>query len=185
MGIDHKFGICIDCPEDSKPKMLIAGRCQMHYWISRKKIYQEKKKFKMEDEKNELDLFFQKIISVVLIKNPFCWECKSFIPEKFYRHAIAHIFQKSIFKSVETHPFNFLILGAGCGCHDKSHRIDTFSQMKVFPMAVQRFRFFEKNITEKHKYLENFRIAAEQILQNRAQSNGNTPNLIDNLKIMI
>ena len=88
-------------------------------------------------------------------KHPYCSECGKWIPPKFYRHAIAHIFPKAIFPSVATHPLNYLILAAGC-CHDKTHRLDTFSQMICFKEAVERFKQFENQITEKHKYKDLF-----------------------------
>lgn len=116
--------------------------------------------------KCELEQWFLNIEREIR-QNPYCSECGGFIPEKIkmigtkhfingYRCATAHIFPKSIFKSVSIHHMNFLILGAGCGCHEKTHRLDTFSDMKVFGEAVKKFRIFHKYITEKHKYLDTF-----------------------------
>lgn len=106
------------------------------------------------------------MVTGVIAEKPYCWECGEFIPMPnlalpkkdqidFYHAASAHILFKSIFDSVKAHPYNFLVLGAGC-CHDKSHRMDTFSKMKVFPLAVKRFRLFEGLITEKHALLDEF-----------------------------
>lgn len=110
-----------------------------------------------------------------IAKSPYCWECKSFIPDKkrdkdnklvatkqFYHAATAHILAKGIFDSVKSHPFNYLVLGAGCGCHDKTHTLDTFSQMRIFGEAVKRFRKFEHLITEKHKLLDEFKRLADE-----------------------
>lgn len=69
-----------------------------------------------------------------------CSECGAFIPSQFARHAIAHLLPKKLFKSVATHPDNYLILGAGCGCHEKTHRIDKFIQMKIWPEAARRIK---------------------------------------------
>lgn len=91
-----------------------------------------------------------------IAKNPVCMECSAPIPKKFYRAATAHIFPKSIFPSVMANLNNRLFIGAGCGCHNKTHRLDTFSEMKVFPLAVERFNKFKHLITEKHKYLDAF-----------------------------
>lgn len=110
--------------------------------------------------RQEQEMWFEGI-GRVIAKNPKCWECGAWIPERFFRHATAHIFPKGIFESVATHPMNYLILGAGCGCHDKTHRLDTFSDMKVFGEAVRRFRLFEQSITEKHKYLDTFKKYAD------------------------
>lgn len=42
----NKKGFCIDCPEGSEEKFLIAKRCEIHYWKHRKKINTEKTKSK-------------------------------------------------------------------------------------------------------------------------------------------
>lgn len=105
--------------------------------------------------KKEMDSFW-KYAESVIDKKPYCWECGDFISKSDYRAATAHIFPKSIFESVASNKWNFLVLGARCGCHDKSHRLDTFSQMKVFPTAINRYMKFGELITEKHKYLSLF-----------------------------
>ncbi len=67
-----------------------------------------------------------------------CMECGAAIPSDYARHATAHLLPKKLFKSVATHPLNYLILGAGCGCHEKTHRIDKFIKMKIWPIAKER-----------------------------------------------
>ena len=69
-----------------------------------------------------------------------CMECGSHIPKDFARHATAHLLPKKLFKSIATHPMNYLILGAGCGCHQKTDRVDKFCQMKVWPEAARRIK---------------------------------------------
>jgi hypothetical protein len=101
--------------------------------------------------KKEMDAFW-KYAESVIDKKPYCWECGDFISKGDYRAATAHIFPKSIFESVASNKWNFLVLGARCGCHDKSHRLDLFSQMKVFPTAINRYTKFGDLITETHKY---------------------------------
>jgi len=54
----------------------------------------------------KLDLWFKEVKKVIEA-NPHCWNCGEYIPEKYYRHASAHIFAKSLFPSVSTHPMNF------------------------------------------------------------------------------
>ena len=105
--------------------------------------------------KKEMDAFW-KYAESVIDKKPYCWECGDFISKNDYRSATAHIFPKSIFESVASNKWNFLVLGARCGCHDKSHRLDAFSKMKVFPTAINRYMKFGELITEKHKYLSLF-----------------------------
>lgn len=67
-----------------------------------------------------------------------CQECGALIPKAFMRHATAHLLPKKIFKSVRTHELNYLILGAGCGCHDKTHTIEKFVKMNIWPKAAER-----------------------------------------------
>ncbi|MDN5470363.1 MAG: hypothetical protein L0G02_08095 [Lactococcus lactis] len=55
--IKPKIGECIDCPEESSAKYLIAGRCGYHYDIHRANVRAEKKAFKerngLHETKNE------------------------------------------------------------------------------------------------------------------------------------
>lgn len=91
-----------------------------------------------------------------IAKNPICWECRSFISAKYYRASTAHILPKKIFHSVEAHPMNYLILCDKNGCHSKTHRLDTFSKMKIFPVAIERFMIFYPEVKEKNKLLNEF-----------------------------
>ena len=112
--------------------------------------------------KEEMNLFWKKAEKEIA-KKPYCFECGDYIFPKDYRSATAHIFPKGIFESVSSNEFNYLVLGSRCGCHNLSHRLDTFSQMKVFPTAVNRFLKFGHLITEKHKYLTLFKEYANKI----------------------
>lgn len=97
-------------------------------------------------------------VATIIKPSPYCWNCGEFISENYYRHASAHIFPKAIFESVATHPFNFLVLGAGCGCHNEfDSNIENAAKMQVWAKAVERFKMFEAQIKEKHKYLELFK----------------------------
>lgn len=73
-----------------------------------------------------------------------CWETGANIPDKYMRAAIAHILPKKNniggFPSVATHPLNYLILSAANGSHDKTHTWSKFQEMKVWPLAVERFK---------------------------------------------
>ncbi len=102
----------------------------------------------------ELEQWFA-MVAAEIKKHPICQECGTFIPEKYYRHASAHILSKKIFKSVATNPNNFLILGASCGCH---HTFDNgkMQEMNVFEEAVRRFAIFAPLVKEKHKILHTF-----------------------------
>jgi len=67
-----------------------------------------------------------------------CMETGDLIPRKYARASIAHLLPKKIFKSVAGHPLNFLILSAANGSHDKTHRVDKFIKMKIWPEAKKR-----------------------------------------------
>jgi len=69
-----------------------------------------------------------------------CMECGFLIPSNYSRHATAHLLPKKLFKSVASHPLNYLILCAGNGCHEKTHRVDKFVKMKVWPEAARRIK---------------------------------------------
>lgn len=89
-----------------------------------------------------------------------CWECSEWIPLGYIRHATAHIISKVLFPSVSTHPNNFLILGAGCGCHYKYDRSwEDASKMKVFKEAKKRFLTFADLISleERRRIPEQFK----------------------------
>jgi len=112
---------------------------------SKKKIAQikaEKEALGKPASKLELDKWFYDIAQKHSIngKGCFCMECNAWIPHDYLRHATAHLLPKKIFKSVSTHPLNYLILGAGCGCHQKTDRVDKFIQMKVWGVAAERIR---------------------------------------------
>ena len=129
----------------------------------------------MVNHKFDLEEFFR-IASLELSLNPICDECSDFIPAKIYRlknnvwvevdnyrNCVAHILFKSKFHSVSCNHNNRLFLCAKNGCHERSHRLDTFSQMKIFPTAVMKFRLFENEIKESNKFLHAFREYANKI----------------------
>ena len=78
-----------------------------------------------------------------------------FEPDKFH-WSIAHIIKKSIFKSVSTHPMNFLEL---CWlCHQTfDSGYENAQKMYCWQEAKRKFGFFEKQITEVHKDLDWFK----------------------------
>lgn len=109
----------------------------------------EKMKAKIKEEKKvgsaphvtklALDKWYADIANEHLLNgSAICQECGAVIPASFMRHATAHLLPKKLFKSVAVHPLNYLILGAGCGCHEKTHRIDTFIKMSIWPEAKIR-----------------------------------------------
>jgi len=104
----------------------------------------DKRKAKIEAQKASgdsiLDTWFEEIEKRHCGEHGFthCMECGAVVPRSFIRHATAHLLPKKLFKSVAVHTLNYLILGAGCGCHEKTHRIDKFIKMKIWPEAKKR-----------------------------------------------
>lgn len=105
---------------------------------SAKRIAQEKQQ-KETAGPNTLNEWFDAVAKRHLVNGyAVCQECGGVIPEDYMRHATAHLLPKKIFKSISTNDLNYLILCAGNGCHDKTHRIDKFVTMKVWPIAAKR-----------------------------------------------
>lgn len=111
----------------------------------------------IKEKETELDKWFAHVATFIKA-DPYCENCGEEIPERYYKHASAHILPKSIFISVMTHPLNWLKLGASCGCHHEfDSSLDKACEMKIWPKAVDRFRTFEPLILETHKHLDLFK----------------------------
>lgn len=139
-------------PKEAVPKKKVPLRAK-----SLKKQAEEaeqKKSASAEGKDQSLDEWFQKIENLhwgeqdldadgfdhsegepIIVR---CMECNTPISRLFARHATAHLLPKKLFDSIKTNDLNYLILGAGCGCHNKTHRLDTFVKMKVWPIAKER-----------------------------------------------
>lgn len=104
-----------------------------------------------KDDKKERDQFFESLTIPAL-----CQECdKPLIAfNSFARRSVSsHILPKAYFKSVATNPLNIMFLGAGflggCGCHGQwDTNIDNRIKMKVYDLAVKRFRQFQHLLTQ-------------------------------------
>lgn len=161
-------GYAMSCaPQDVKDRVGSKKKVAARNQAARNKV----RMLLPKDKSNNMqELWFAKIIAEIR-QNPYCWETGDKIPDsyfdynkgeqvktdRFYRAACCHIFPKSIFLSIATHPLNYLVLSASNGSHDKTHRLDTFCKMGVWKEAVDRFKQFEPYITENHKYLNTFR----------------------------
>ena len=103
------------------------------------------------EKRKDLEAWFERTMKIV-DKNPYCWECGKYIPKSFYRAACAHILPKRKtygFPSVSTHELNFLVLGAGCGCHAKfDNSWDDASKMKVWNIALERIKIMLPDVSE-------------------------------------
>lgn len=116
-----------------------------------KYCYLKSAKPKLKDE--GLEQWFEQRKEDISKLGGICWECGETISPDYYRHATAHIFPKSIYKSVATNEHNYLCLCAKNGCHstfDKS--VEDAAKMKVWAIACKRYLLFKPLITETHKY---------------------------------
>jgi hypothetical protein len=107
---------------------------------SAKRVEKEKSEVVVKS-KDDLEMWFKNVQMKHFTEfGGACMECGSHIPLKYARHATAHLLPKNRFRSVACHPVNFLILGAGCGCHALTDRIDKFVGMKIWPEAAKRIK---------------------------------------------
>lgn len=170
--IKQKYGICIDEPDSTAEKPLIAGRCEYHYWVHRNKINEGKQKqqttklitknLKTEYSKELRDWFEQKMFESI----PICencgkeaWWIKKPAYKKLWYASQAHIIPKRKdygCPSVATHPMNHMVLFPAmsgiCNCHDLfDNSWSTASTMKVWPVAQRRFFLFHNLIIPSEK----------------------------------
>ena len=98
---------------------------------------------------NELSIWYQKRIQYA---KRICENCgndlSNYTPKDFHA-SIAHILPKSLFTSVATNKYNYLILGIWCGCHSNydSSWLKA-STMAAFTIAKGRFSLFRKDIDQ-------------------------------------
>lgn len=159
-------------PVFSTDKLTGLGYCKSHSWCrtdrdKRSPLQKHLDKAKQKTETTPIDeglnmvVFYAKAAKEIK-KNPHCAECNEFIPDKtldqksgkyvftdkYYRAATAHILPKATFPNVAAHPLNYVIAGAGCGCHNKTHRWDTFQKMKVWETALFRIEMMFPELTQ-------------------------------------
>jgi hypothetical protein len=123
------------------------------------------------DSETQLQQWYSHIMAT---EEPVCWETGERInkeDELGWRGSIAHILPKNLFPSVATHPLNYMILKMWGGTHtDYDSSWSKAKLMKVWPIAVERFLQFEKDIADnERKYLPNCFLLALQ-----AKEEGNT-----------
>lgn len=108
---------------------------------------------------DKLQKFFDQAAEIIAY-NPHCMECellgvRTFIPQKYYRAATAHVLQKRKeygFPSIAAHPENFLVLGTTCGHHALYDRSwEDAQKMKVFPLALSKMKMLLPLISESEK----------------------------------
>lgn len=179
--IQKKYSECLDCKNGIEVP-IIAGRCQMHYKIHRAKIQLERQKERRKirslktlpanrsmvdknkgESKDELALYFAKRMSEVPAICDNCGAEAEWIKQpkyyKLWKAAQAHLLEKRHFKSIQTHPLNFLTLFAGfsgvCDCHDDyDHDWERASKMNVWEKVIKRFKILYPLIApEERKFI--------------------------------
>lgn len=158
--LKSKRGVCVDCPPDKGNVLIYAsGRCYNHYWISRRNaaFNKSKSRFILYDKNKiangELTLneWFKHHVAN---SNWVCENCGAILQpnnDKIARSFQAHILPKNIFRSVSTDINNRMLLGAmnyPCNCHGQyDSNWDNASQMKIFPIALDRFLLFAHKLS--------------------------------------
>lgn len=121
----------------------------------------KKAALKRKVERKDFPKFFEAAIAE-LFKRPFCENCGEHIQINYMPvHNIAHILNKSKYKSVSTDPENYLLLCAAKdnrnACHEKFDGAPSdMVQMPVFELAKEKFEKFKDKVTEKGKLFHIF-----------------------------
>jgi hypothetical protein len=161
--INAKIGYCLDCPEASPMKPLIAKRCQFHYKIFRSKVNSEKRiakhpiicanKVSAYRFVSRAKWFKERANDLTGV----CAACGSRSCKddpKYEKFSIAHIFPKAYFPSVELHKDNFIELCFwDLNCHGQydNQGIETIVGTPAWLIMVKRFHAFEHLLTDEEK----------------------------------
>lgn len=159
-------GICNSCT-DNKPKKLIKGLCQYHYWSAKRQESQKnkppkkkewakksaaRKKEKLPDLQKWFEERHEEMVGI-------CCNCGA-ITDKYnhrWKWGIAHILPKKSsfggFPSVATNRDNWIELCMVNGCHQTfDGSWDAASKMKCFPLAKFKFMLFKNDIAQEERY---------------------------------
>jgi hypothetical protein len=146
-----KHGYCPIC-NDGQEKEMISGVCRYHYWAKLRQNTTLPAKnggpyrdiSRQNEEDPALERWYRDIVQLHK-GSPHCWNCGHLVAVwnyTFAKAAVAHILPKKTFLSINTHPLNYLFLGADC-CHNLWDRSwSSASEMKIFPVALERYRQF-------------------------------------------
>jgi hypothetical protein len=125
------------------------------------KKFTEKSKEKRKEERKDFPKFFQDAIEE-LRKNPVCQNCLQPINANYNAHFnIAHLLAKGTYKSVSTHPENYVFLcswkdNTGNDCHKYfDDHILARPHMRVFKLAKEKYLKFKDEVLEdgREKYI--------------------------------
>ncbi len=175
--ISLKLGYCIDCPTDAPKKPLIAGRCQFHYKLHRKKISYKKandranaiqsqpSKYKQsiiekvdKEEKDALIEWFRYWMANAEMRCENCGEPLTHYGIKAWHGSQHHILEKGLFPSVQSELQNHAVIGFYC-CHQQWHtNYQNAMKMPIWRVCVQRVQPILHLVQESHKILDLFQI---------------------------
>lgn len=111
-----------------------------------KPVSDEEKKFR-----KGLNVFFASQTLTMPLNCENCGDLLNAFNSFERRCTIAHILEKSKFKSIATHPQNKMFLCSKGGCHakfDNSTAVER-SQMPVYKLALERFEAFKDVLTDR------------------------------------
>ncbi len=156
MTIARKKKVCKTCGEEKY--IFSKGNCEFcsKKTYSNIKSYTPKAKVKRQEERKDYPEFFAKAIEE-LKKHPYCQNCGGEINVNLHPvNNIGHILKKSKFKSVATHPENYLILCSEkdniFNCHERfDNHINDRPNMECFTLAYRKFKKFEEEVVERGK----------------------------------
>lgn len=126
----------------------------------------EKNRDKRRRERSGLDKFFKDAIEE-LSKKPFCENCGRMLNMNYNPHwNIGHILPKQRYKSVMSHPDNWIGLCTskeGGDCHHKfDNDISSIENLKCFEKAKRKFDKFKDQVLERGKIFDIFENVTEK-----------------------
>lgn len=155
MSIQQKPKTCKSCGESKH--IFSRGRCKFCATKEDSKPLKkatEKSKEKRKEERKDFPKFFMDAIEE-LKKNPVCQNCGCRISADYLPvHNICHLVNKSKFKSVSTHPDNYVFLCSskdviGKNCHGYfDDNINDRPNMPVYPIAKEKYLKFRDEVLE-------------------------------------
>lgn len=153
MEIARKKKLCKSCGEEKY--IFSKGNCEQCSKKTTPKIKAATPKAieKRKEDRKDFRDFFKKAIEE-LERNPFCQNCGGEI--KTFLHPVnnvAHILKKSKYKSVSTHPENYIFLCSDkdevFSCHERfDNKISERKNMECFKLAYIKFKKFEDQVLE-------------------------------------
>lgn len=145
---DHKGKkVCTSCKSSTDGSSLSSGTAL--------RPFTQKSRDKRKEERARLPEFFENAIKTA-DRSPYCDNCGRVLNLNYNPHwNIAHILPKQRYKSVMTHPFNWISLCTtkeDGDCHYKfDNNINDIPKMPCFEKAKRRFKTFRSEVLEKGK----------------------------------